>query len=266
MLSKCLNEIKHALRSADVNFEFINRHINNINLDNLSAGLDKRRIIEKKKGWKPALVCADTFRAGAFDQLKQNATKANIPFYGSYTESDPVKIEVEVALVKSAFDQAQAFKQSVAVGAVIITKLDGRVKGGGALSAVAATNSPVIFIGTGEHMDDLEEFDTQSFVKRLLGISNLPGFIKKMNEVVNNDERSKQAQDLSKGKFTFRMMYKQLQNILNMGPISQVLLMLPGFTSELMPKTQEKESQAKIKNLRNRGNISKLYKLLIEEI
>ena len=46
----------------------------------------------KKKGWKTALVCADTFRAGAFDQLKQNATKCGIPFYGSYTESDPVTI------------------------------------------------------------------------------------------------------------------------------------------------------------------------------
>ena len=49
----------------------------------------------QKKGWKPVLVCANTFRAGAFDQLKQNATKAKIPFYGRYMESDPVKIAVE---------------------------------------------------------------------------------------------------------------------------------------------------------------------------
>ncbi|KAL6176725.1 hypothetical protein ACLB2K_053358 [Fragaria x ananassa] len=144
----------------------------------------------QKKGWKPALVCADTFRAGAFDQLKQNATKAKIPFYGSYMESDPVKIAVEgvetfkkencdliivdtsgrhkqeaalfeemrqvaeatkpdlVILVtdsnigQAAFDQAQAFKQSAAVGAVIVTKMDGHAKGSGALSAVAATKSP----------------------------------------------------------------------------------------------------------------------------
>ena len=50
----------------------------------------------RKRGWKTALVCADTFRAGAFDQLKQNATKVRVPFYGSYTESDPVKIAKEV--------------------------------------------------------------------------------------------------------------------------------------------------------------------------
>jgi signal recognition particle subunit SRP54 len=49
----------------------------------------------KKKGWKTALVCADTFRAGAFDQLKQNATKAKIPFYGSYLETDPVVLAKE---------------------------------------------------------------------------------------------------------------------------------------------------------------------------
>ncbi|GFP95510.1 signal recognition particle 54 kDa protein 2 [Phtheirospermum japonicum] len=137
----------------------------------------------EKKGFKPALVCGDTFRAGAFDQLKQNATKAKIPFYGSYTESDPVRIAVkgverfkkencdliivdtsgrhkqeaarfeempqlseaikqdlvifvvDSSIGRVAFDQAQAFKQSVPVGAAIVTKMDGHAKGGGALSA-----------------------------------------------------------------------------------------------------------------------------------
>ena len=85
------------------------------------------------------------------------------------TKPDVVIFVMDSSIGQSAFDQAQAFKQSVDVGAVIITKLDGHAKGGGALSAVAATDSPVIFIGTGEHMDDFEEFNTQSFVLRLLG-------------------------------------------------------------------------------------------------
>jgi signal recognition particle subunit SRP54 len=171
------------------------------------------------------LVCADTFRAGAFDQLKQNATKAKIPFYGSYTERDPVvvaeagveqfraeKYEIiivdtsgrhkqqaalfeemqEVARVvapddiiftmdssigQAARDQAQAFKSSVPVGSVIITKLDGHARGGGALSAVAATQSPIIFIGTGEHIDDFETFNAKSFVSRLLGMGDISGLL-----------------------------------------------------------------------------------------
>ncbi|CAO2171631.1 unnamed protein product [Urochloa humidicola] len=249
----------------------------------------------QRKGFKPALVCADTFRAGAFDQLKQNATKAKIPFYGSYMESDPVKIAVEgverfkkencdliivdtsgrhkqeaalfeemrqvseatkpdlvifvmdSSIGQAAFDQAQAFKQSVSVGAVIITKMDGHAKGGGALSAVAATKSPVIFIGTGEHIDEFKVFDVKPFVSRLLGMGDWSGFMDKIHEVVPTDQQPELLQKLSEGSFTLRLMYEQFQNILKMGPIGQVFSMLPGFSSELMPKGHEKESQAKIK-------------------
>ncbi|KAL2462795.1 Signal recognition particle 54 kDa protein 3 [Forsythia ovata] len=246
-----------------------------------------------KKGWKPALVCADTFRAGAFDQLKQNATKAKIPFYGSYTESDPVRIAVEgverfkkencdliivdtsgrhkqeaalfeemrqvseatkpdlvifvmdSSIGQAAFDQAQAFKQSVSVGAVIVTKMDGHAKGGGALSAVAATKSPVIFIGTGEHMNEFEVFDAKPFVSRLLGMGDWSGFMDKINEVVPIDQQPKYHEKLKEGKFTLRIMFEFVQNILQMGPIGQFLSNIPGFNEELMPKGNEKETQAK---------------------
>ncbi|KAJ4798920.1 Signal recognition particle 54 kDa protein [Rhynchospora pubera] len=246
----------------------------------------------QKKGWKPALVCADTFRAGAFDQLKQNATKAKIPFYGSYMESDPVKIagegverfkkencdliivdtsgrhKQEAALFEemrqvaevtkpdliifvmdssigqAAFDQAQAFKQSVAVGAVIITKMDGHAKGGGALSAVATTKSPVIFIGTGEHMDEFEVFDVEPFVRRLLGMRDWSGFMDRMHEFVPTNEQTELVQKLSEGTFTFRLMYEQLQRLMKMGPAGQVL---SAFGAELMPKGNEKENQVKFK-------------------
>lgn len=62
---------------------------------------------------------------------------------------------------QAAFDQAAAFKESVAVGAVILTKMDGHARGGGALSAVAATGAPIVFMGTGEHMDELEKFEVR---------------------------------------------------------------------------------------------------------
>ncbi|XP_010049962.2 signal recognition particle 54 kDa protein 2 [Eucalyptus grandis] len=249
----------------------------------------------QRKGWKPALVCADTFRAGAFDQLKQNAIKAKIPFYGSYAESDPVKIAVEgvetfkkencdliivdtsgrhkqeaalfeemrqvseatkpdlivfvmdSSIGQAAFDQALAFKQSVPVGAVIVTKMDGHAKGGGALSAVAATKSPVIFIGTGEHMDEFDVFDVKPFVSRLLGMGDWSGFMDKIHEVVPEDQQPELLRKLSEGNITLRIMYEYLQNTQKMGPIGQVFSMLPGLSSELMPKDQEVESQAKIK-------------------
>jgi signal recognition particle subunit SRP54 len=73
---------------------------------------------------------------------------------------------------QAVYDQAISFREAVPVGAVIITKLDGHAKGGGALSAVAATNSPIIFLGSGEHFDDLDPFNARSFVSKLLGMGD----------------------------------------------------------------------------------------------
>ncbi|KAL4440590.1 hypothetical protein ABPG75_003591 [Micractinium tetrahymenae] len=250
----------------------------------------------KKKGFKPAMVCADTFRAGAFDQLKQNATKAQIPFYGSYTETDPAIIAqqgverfkkegrdliivdtsgrhkqeealfeemrqvasavnpghvifvMDGSIGQAAFDQAKAFHESVDVGQVIITKLDGHAKGGGALSAVAATKSPITFIGTGEHMHEFEPFETQKFVGRLLGKGDWGGFIDKVKDVIPEEEQQQELIDkISKGEFTLRIMYEQFANIMKMGPMGQVMSMIPGFSNAIMQPGSEKESQAKIK-------------------
>ncbi|RVW92043.1 Signal recognition particle 54 kDa protein 2 [Vitis vinifera] len=107
---------------------------------------------------------------------------------------------------------------------------------------VAATKSPVIFIGTGEHMDEFEVFDVKPF-EWVTG----SGFMDKIHEVVPMDQQPELLQKLSEGNFTLRIMYEQFQNILKMGPIGQVFSMLPGFSAELMPKGREKESQAKIK-------------------
>eukprot|EP00794_Sanderia_malayensis_P017505 gene17505-19255_t len=250
----------------------------------------------QKKGWKTCLICADTFRAGAFDQLKQNATKARIPFYGSYTELDPVVIaqegvekfkneNFEIIIVdtsgrhkqeESLFEemlqvsntvnpdniifvmdasigqaceaQARAFKEKVDVASVIVTKLDGHARGGGALSAVAATKSPIIFIGTGEHIDDFEPFKTQPFVSKLLGMGDLEGLIDKVNEL-KLDENEELIGKLKQGVFTIRDMYEQFQNIMKMGPFSQIMGMIPGFSSDFITKGSEQESVGRLKKL-----------------
>lgn len=250
----------------------------------------------KKKGFKPAMVCADTFRAGAFDQLKQNATKAQIPFYGSYQETDPASIAaagverfkaekrdliivdtsgrhkqeealfeemrqvaaavqpdhvifvMDGSIGQAAFDQAKAFHESVDVGQVVLTKLDGHAKGGGALSAVAATNSPITFIGTGEHMHEFEDFETKKFVARLLGRGDWGGFVDKVKDVLPDEAAQEELlAKITKGEFTLRIMYEQFANIMKMGPMSQVMSMIPGFSNALMPPGHEKESQARLK-------------------
>jgi len=234
----------------------------------------------KRKGFKCCLVCADTFRAGAFDQLKQNATKAKIPFYGSYTETDPAMIAADgvdkfkeegyeiiivdtsgrhmqeaalfeemeqVALAvqpddvvfvmdssigQAAHEQASAFKTKVAVGSCIITKLDGNAKGGGALSAVAATGAPIIHVGTGEHIEDFEDFEVKSFVSRMLGKGNIAGLMEKMKQA--DVDLEKQAPEMMKrlttGQWTLRDMREQFQAVLKMGPLGNIMNQFPGMS------------------------------------
>jgi len=93
------------------------------------------------------------------------------------TAPDDIVFVMDSSIGQAARAQAQAFHSAVSVGSVIITKLDGHAKGGGALSAVAATQSPIVFVGTGEHIQDFEPFNVKSFVSRLLGMGDINGLI-----------------------------------------------------------------------------------------
>ena len=248
-----------------------------------------------RKNYRVALVCADTFRAGAFDQLKQNATKIRVPFYGSYTETDPVKIakdgvdmfkkegfemiivdtsgrhkqegelfeemkQIEDAVKpkeiifvmdgsigQACYDQALAFKKAVKVGSVIVTKLDGHAKGGGALSAVAATESPIIFIGSGEHFTDLEEFNAQSFISRLLGLGDLGKMVELVKGAMDEEDQMKMMERIQEGKFSLKDLKAQYQSVLKLGPLNQFASMIPGLGQQLMGQGDEKENIEKIK-------------------
>jgi len=249
----------------------------------------------QKRGWRVALVCADTFRAGAFDQLKMNAAKIKVPFYGSYSETDPVKIakegvehfteqNFEIIIVdtsgrhkqetalfdemkqveavtgpneiifvmdssigQACYDQASAFRKTVKVGSVIITKLDGHAKGGGALSAIAATESPIVFIGTGEHFDDFESFQAGSFIKRLLGLGDLPVLMETVKKAIPQDKQNEMINRMQQGQFSLRDLREQFQSVMNMGPLNQIIGMIPGLNANLIPKGKEKESVARLK-------------------
>lgn len=249
----------------------------------------------KRKGWKTCMVCADTFRAGAFDQLKQNATRIKVPFYGSYTEADPVKIAnegvnefknegYEIIIVdtsgrhkqeeglfeemkdvadsihpddiifvldstigQAAQSQAAAFKGAVPIGSVIITKLDGHAKGGGAISAVAATGAPIIFLGEGEHFDSLELFEPHSFVSRLLGLGDVKGLINEIKDAGILENNKESVQRLAKGLFTIRDMRDQFENVIKLGPMDRIMSMIPGLPQNMFGKGQEKEGGERIK-------------------
>jgi signal recognition particle subunit SRP54 len=162
-------------------------------------------------------------------------------------EPNDIIFVMDSTIGQAAKDQAEAFKDAVKVGSVILTKLDGHAKGGGAISAVAATESPIVFIGTGEHMDDFESFEAKRFVQRLLGMGDIKGLLLGMGNIDLEKSAPAMMARLQKGEFSLRDMREQFQMVLKMGPLDKMIGMLPGFAGDMIPKGKEKESEARIK-------------------
>ena len=232
----------------------------------------------QKRGLKPAVICADTYRPGAFAQLQQLANRINVPVYGDVKAKDPIKVvkeglkqftdkdliivdtagrhKEEKDLIKEMKDlekhvkpdevimvidgtigqqalaQAKTFHEATPIGAIIVTKLDGSSRGGGALSAVAATGAPIKFIGTGEKIEDVEPFVPSRFVGRLLGMGDLETLLEKVHDAEIKVPQKK-AKEILSGKFTLTDMYDQFSAVKNMGPFSKVLKMLPGMSYDM---------------------------------
>lgn len=232
----------------------------------------------QKKGLKPALICADTYRPGAFAQLQQLADRINVPIYGDPKAKDPltvvsegikqfsdkdiiivdtagrhkeekelitemktleknikpdeVMMVIDGTIGQQALLQAKAFHEATPIGSILLTKLDGSARGGGALSAVAATGAPIKFIGTGEKVEDIEPFVPSRYVGRLLGMGDLETLLEKVQEA-EIKVPEKKARAMLSGKFTLTDMYEQFEAVKGMGPFRKVLNMLPGMSQNI---------------------------------
>jgi len=131
---------------------------------------------------------------------------------------------LDASIGQQASVQAHAFDDAIGITGIIITKMDGTAKGGGALSAVAETNSGVAFIGTGEKTDDFERFESDGFISRLLGMGDIKALIETAEESLKPEDMDA---DFLKGKFTLKDLYKQLEAMKKMGPLKKLMEMLP---------------------------------------
>jgi len=141
---------------------------------------------------------------------------------------DELIMVIDGTIGQQATTQAKAFHEATPIGSIIVSKIDGSARGGGALSAVAATGAPIKFIGIGENLDDLEAFNPSRFVGRLLGMGDLQSLIEKVREAeVKVPE--KKARAILSGKFTLSDMYEQFEAMKKMGPLGQIIKMIPGI-------------------------------------
>jgi signal recognition particle subunit SRP54 len=147
-------------------------------------------------------------------------------------QPDEVIMVIDGTIGQQATVQAEAFHKATPIGSIIVAKLDGSARGGGALSAVAATGAPIKFIGTGEKTEAIEPFDPPRFVGRLLGMGDLQSLIERVREAeVKVPE--KKAKAILSGKLTLTDVYEQLDAMRSMGPLDKILKMVPGFGYEI---------------------------------
>lgn len=227
----------------------------------------------KKEGHSLGVVAADTFRPGAYDQLQQLTTQADVPFFGDPKAKDSVKVakkgvqhfkdqKAEIILIdtagrhkeekglikemkqiaqtikpteiilvvdgtlgQQASVQAEAFHAATPIGSIIVTKLDGSARGGGALSAVTATGAPIKFIGTGEKINKIEKFQPTKFVGQLLGMADFESLLKKVQDAEAMPEREL-AKALLSGRFTLKDMMTQMESMGKVGSLQKILSML----------------------------------------
>jgi len=252
----------------------------------------------KKRGFKVGIVCADTFRPGAYEQLSQLGQQVGIEFFGDPKAKDSIKLAKkgveqfkkehlelivvdtagrhrkeealmeemrqiakaiepdEIMLVvdgtigQQAKEQAAAFKAATDIGSILITKLDGTAKGGGALSAVAATEAPIKFIGVGEHLDDLEPFVPERFVARLLGMGDIETLLKRIEETARAEEvKPADMKAILAGKLTLQDVYSQLEMIGKMGPFKKLMQMIPGL-GVTIPEEEMRVGEEKLKRFK----------------
>ena len=151
---------------------------------------------------------------------------------------------------QQAGPQAEAFHKAVGVTGVILTKMDGTAKGGGALSAVSKTNARIVFIGTGEHIRDMEPFDANKFISRLLGMGDLSSLAQMAAESFEGDEDVEDAsRNMMSGRFTLKDMYTQMEAVNKMGPLKKVMSLIPGM-SKMEDKINYEESQVRLRRFR----------------
>lgn len=134
---------------------------------------------------------------------------------------------------QDAVTVAKEFYDKLAFDAVILTKLDGDARGGAALSIKAVTDRPVAFVGTGEKVNDLEEFHAERMASRILGMGDVLSLIEKAEETLETEAQEKLARKMLKNQFTLNDFLKQLQSIKKMGSLESIIRMIPGMGRKL---------------------------------
>ena len=155
---------------------------------------------------------------------------------------------------QAAKTQADEFQKALSIDGVIVTRMDGTSKAGGALTACAETKAPVFFIGVGEQIHEIETFDPDSFIQRLLGMGDLQALLEHVKSATSEKQMKRTEERLKEGKFTLLDLYSQLEQMNKMGSMDKLIGMVPGMSAAKVPKDVLAKQEKKMVHWKNAIN------------
>ena len=154
---------------------------------------------------------------------------------------------VDAMIGQEAVNIAKGFRDVVTLTGLILTKMDGDARGGAAISIRSVTGVPIKFLGTGEGLDAIEAFDPGRMSSRILGMGDMIGLIEKAEAAFDQEQAAEQSQRLLAGEFTLQDFSDQLRQVRKMGPLGQLLEMLPGGMGQMARQIDPQDAEKQFK-------------------
>ncbi|MCS7009789.1 MAG: signal recognition particle protein [Anaerolineales bacterium] len=202
-----------------------------------------RQAFEKARHGGYTVVIADTAGRSQLDETLMNELRAIV----RQTPPAETLLVVDAMIGQEALHVAEGFRNALTLTGLIMTKMDGDARGGAAISIRAVTGVPIKFLGVGEKMDALEVFQPERLASRILGMGDVIGLIERAEAAYDEQQARRQAERLSKGEFTLEDWAEMLRSSKKMGPLSQLLEMLPGELGRAARLIDPKEAERAFK-------------------
>jgi signal recognition particle subunit SRP54 len=190
-----------------------------------------------------SLAILDTAGRSQLDDAMMNELSA----ITKQVDCNEVLLVVDAMIGQEAVNIAEGFNQSVPLTGLILSKMDGDARGGAAISIRSVTGIPIKFLGTGEGLDALEVYDPERLSSRILGMGDVIGLIEKAESAMDVEEAEEQAKRMLSGDFNLEDFRDQLSQVRKMGPVGQILNMLPGGMGQMAQQIDPHEAEERLK-------------------
>ena len=190
-----------------------------------------------------SVVIVDTAGRSQLDNALMNELRA----ITSKVNPAEILLVVDAMIGQEALHVAEGFRDNVSLTGLVLTKMDGDARGGAAISIRSVTGVPIKFLGTSENIDGLEVYDPNRMASRILGMGDMLGLIERAEAAFDEKMSREQAERMMSGQFTLEDFSKQLKQVRKMGPIAQILEMLPGGLGQMARSISPEDAENQIK-------------------